>query len=248
VWAATIPLRLGQYRVGIRVDTDRTRTQLTTLLASFVDTSPGPTLSNFSIRRPDGRIRRTPGTLHLGGIQVAESTSFDVLVHHLLDHLASVAAEIPAGAVRTTLRAFEHAGSAVLVAADRSVRWKLPPGTQEIACWEPIIRPSSRTLVLPAPLEPVDWRAAKTTPPDPRPQRELSIAGIVTDVPVGGPLPDDPETVPAPAADPVATLTRLWADATGDVEGWGVALVQLHESGRIRHACEGGPLVAALVD
>jgi hypothetical protein len=248
VWAATIPLRLGQYRVGVRVDTDRTRTQLTTLLAPFVDTSPGPTPSNYSIRRPLGRVRRTPGTLHLGGIQVAESTSFDVLVHHLLDHLANVAAEVPDDAVRTTLRAFEHAGSAVLVAAHRSAQWKLPPGTQEIACWEPIIRPASRTLVLPAPLEPVDWRAAKIVPANARPLRELRIAGIVTDISVGSPRPDDPETVPAPFVDPVMTLTRLWADATGDVDGWGVALVELHESGQIRHASEGGDLVAALIE
>ncbi|MEX2627752.1 MAG: hypothetical protein WD225_12770, partial [Ilumatobacteraceae bacterium] len=146
---ANIDLRLGGWRVGVRPDTDATRRRLAALLEPYADTSGEPTRTNFSVRGPGRWWKRDEAQLYAAGDRVRADRRLDPVVHHLVGHLAGIAAEPTLAPGRTVVRGrlVARGDRAVLVTAsctgpiDLSEVDEAAPDIVERPVWHPVVDP-----------------------------------------------------------------------------------------------------------
>jgi hypothetical protein len=221
---ANVDLRLGRWRVGVRPDTDASRGRLGTLLAPYVDTSGEPTRTNFSIRGSGSWWRRAEAQLFVAGDLVRAHRRLDPVVHHLVGHLAGIAAEPTLERDRTVVagRLLARGDRAVLVTAsctgpiDTSQVPGAPADLVERPVWQPVVDPVERAVVMPPMLADLDWRGARLAPPPAAGPDRLELVGVVT----------------PPDRDGAASLPAVWSASRGRLDEWGVLLGLLDEDGR----------------
>ena len=231
-------LRLGAWRVGIRPDTEATRRRLSALLAPYADESGEPTRTNFSVRAPGGRWwKRTDAELYVAGDRVRAERRLDDVVHHLVEHLAGIAAEPDLAPGRTVAvgRLVVRGDRAVLVTAtctgpiDMTSVDGAPNDIAERPTWQPVIDPVERAVVIPPPLADLDWRGARLAPPPARAPYRLELVGVIT----------------PPDRNGAANLPPVWAASRGRLDEWGVLLGLFEEDGRAIAAWSREDILAA---
>lgn len=222
---ANIDLRLGGWRVGVRPDSDATRRRLAALFEPCADHTGEPTRTNFSVRGPSRWRKRGDSALYVAGDRVRAERHLQPVVHHLVGHLAGIAAESTLAPGRTVVqgRLVARGDRAVLVTAsctgpiDMSEVGDAPPDIVERPVWHPVVDPAERSIVIPPPLAGLDWRGARLDPPATGPGRDrLELVGVVT----------------PPDLDGEASLPAVWAASRGRLDQWGVLLGLLEEDGR----------------
>jgi len=239
VWADTINLRVGSWRLGVVPDSPRTAATLRTLLGAYIEQEGPRCPSNFGLRRPRGLLRRRPGVLAIAGCDAFRAASLDPLAWTLAGHLGGVAAAEGDHLTRVGVRAFARGSRVVLVDLDRPALVDDPglqaAGIDELALWEPLVDAGSAQLHLPGALPDLCWDAAGLRRPPDQPPR-MSIVGVVTPT-------DSTES---------RGLRRTWAKARLDRGDWVELLVHLDDAGRVVPAgappTVRGALVALLGD
>lgn len=235
---------LGRWRVGVRPDSDRTRRRLVALLAPYVAVGESEARSNFSIRAPGRFPSREAGSLYIAGGKVLESRRWDVLAHALVGYLGGIAADTGDEADRGVVdarrplvqgRVVAHGGRAVIVTASCTgpldVAEVADLGGAEVAVWQPVIDPVDRTVIVPAPLEGLDWAAARFAPPQ-QSTLPLTVVGVVT----------------GPSAEGRPDLVSAWMTGRRALDEWGVLLSFLDGEGRIRAAATPAEVIARAAD
>lgn len=228
---ASIDLRLGRWRVGVRPDTDSTRRALADLLGAYLDPSGEPTRTNFSVRANRRRRARHGASLHVAGELVLADGSLATVAERLAGHLAGVAVDTGGdpGPNRAVVegRVVARGQRALLVLAPCVGSLDVTgAGITEVALWHPVVDTGTMEVVVPPPLERLDWRAAGLARPSSATHAgaaagdRLELAGVVS--------PADP--------DGGADLARMWFSARGDLDGWGLVLAHLEQSGRVEAA------------
>lgn len=230
-------LRLGRWRVGVRPDTDATRRRLVALLGPYLDGSGDTTRTNFSVRGAGRWWKRTEAQLFAAGDRVRTDRRLGPVVHHLVGHLAGIAAEPILERDRTIVvgRLVTRGDRAVLVTAtctgeiDPSEVPATPADLVERPVWHPAIDPVERAVVVPPSLDGLDWSSAGlAAPPGECPDR-LELVGVIT--------PPDNEGE--------ASLPAVWAASRGRLDEWGVLLGLLDDDGRAVAATSTPDIVAA---
>lgn len=234
MWVANVDVRLGDWLVGVRADSDANRARLERLLGAYLDRSGTPTRTNFSVRAPSRRrFRRSsttgdgddPTGLYVAGDRVLTTDRFDEIAHRLAGHLAGVAAVGDAHGHRPGAGRVVVEGARVVVRGDRAVVVAAQcagpiddpdTGTTELSVWQPVVDAATGAVVVPQPLDGLDWRAAKLDPPPALPDG-VRLVGVVA----------------PPMGEDRANLPALWLAATGDLDAWGARLSLLDEEDRV---------------
>lgn len=211
--------------------------------------------TNFSLRAPGRFPSRDEGSLYIAGGKVLESRCWEVLVHALAGYLAGIAADTDdAGAADSGAgasvddgadadagrpvvqgRVVAHDGRAVIVTASCTgpldVAEVAELGGAEVPVWQPVIDPVDRTIIVPAPLEGLDWGAARLAPPQVS-TAPLTLVGVVT----------------GPSAEGRPDLVSAWMTGRRALDEWGVLLSFLDGEGRIRAAATPAEVIARAAD
>lgn len=245
---------LGRWLVGVRPDSDRTRRRLIALLGPYLAPGESEARTNFSLRAPGRFPSRQKGSLYIAGGLVLESRRWESLLHALVGYLAGIAAdagddaESAAGARATSGpgaddgvenahrplvqgRVVALDGRAVIVTASCTgpldVAEIAALGGAEVPVWQPVIDPASRTVLMPDPLDGLDWSAAGIDPP-----AAASVPPTVVGVVTGPSFEGRPDLVSA------------WMTGRRALDEWGVLLSFLDAEGRIRAAATPAEVIA----
>lgn len=219
MWVDTLDLDLGPWLVGVRADSAATRTRLQRLLARYVVEPGGRARTNYGVRAPSGRIRRTPAELYVGGERIPVGDSLEQVVHHLVGHLAGIASDgVPvAGVTRVGVRVAVRGERAVLVHTGACTPIVDPGGASgELPVWMAAVDSARRAVIPPTPLAGLDWAGAGLEPPSERPRRVEVVGAVAVPDHTGGPA-----------------LGALWLAGSGSLDAWGVLLAELEQEQRV---------------
>lgn len=220
MWTETLPLRVGNWYVGVRADSNDLLGRLRRLFNSYViDAEPVSVRTNFGIRAGSGWFRRRAGLAYTGGCELLRSTSLDELAGAVAGHISALAFDAARTAVNRGRIVARGRNAVLLHAPFPHFVGEMVAGTREVHLGTPVIDAGRRIVVPPSLLPDLDWKGGRFRPPADT-DDELQIVGVIT-------LPD---------VHGEPNLEHTWLSSAGELDAWGVLLRDFADEGRVAAA------------